>query len=102
MRELVLGLVVTSPNASIAAGRLLFYLGGALGLLGLRLDRLGDKVERISSRVGVAMPDVLAALPIWLRILVPESAFGWIAVVGCLALGFYLVHIGKWAIKVYS
>jgi hypothetical protein len=102
MRELVLEWAITSPSASITFGRFLFYFGGTLGLLGLRLDRLGDKFERISSRAGVAMPDILAALPRWLRIVIPESAFGWIAVVVCLALGVYLVHLGKWAKKVYA
>ena len=56
----------------------------------------------MSARAGIVPPDFLAALPWWLRMMVPETVGGWIAL-GVLALsGIWLAHLGKWAKKLQN
>ncbi|MCY1237107.1 hypothetical protein D9M72_497900 [compost metagenome] len=102
MSEWFYGLLLSHPGAFRAVGRALFSLAGILGLLGLRLDRVAGKVERASVRAGITPPDFLAALPWWLRMVIPETASGWILLAGLALLGIWLAHIGKWAKKLQA
>jgi len=97
MREWFFGLLLSYPGMFNVAGRALFSLAGLLAVLGLRLDRLGGKVERVSVRAGIVPPDFLTALPWWLRMVVPETVSGWILLALIALLGIWLAHMGKWA-----
>lgn len=99
MREWFFGLLLSYPGMFNAAGRALFSLACILGLLGLRFDRIGDKIERASARAGITPPDFLATLPWWLRMVVPETGGGWILLAGLALIGVWLAHLGKWAKK---
>lgn len=102
MSEWFFTLLLSYPRAFNAVGGALFSLAGLLAVLGLRLDRIGGKVERMSARAGIVPPDFLAALPWWLRMMVPETVGGWITL-GVLALsGIWLAHLGKWAKKLQT
>jgi hypothetical protein len=81
------------------------FLGGvcwsiamALGVLGLRLDRIGDRIAR---RAGITM-DLIAALPWWLGWAVPESWLGWTGVALLLVLGGYMLWWARYARRVLS
>ncbi len=78
MYEWFLGLVISYPRAFVVVGRLLFSSCVALAGLGMRLDRIGEKIGRAAARAHVEAPDVLAGLPWWLRIAIPETASGWL------------------------
>ena len=99
MNEWFFGLLLAYPGAFRLAGRALFSLCGVLALIGLRLDRIGNRVGRIAARAHVEAPDVLAGLPWWLRMAVPESPMGWAGLVALAVLGAYLAYLGKWASK---
>ena len=99
MSEWFLGLLLAYPGTFRMLGRALFGLCGVLALLGLRLDRFGDRVGRIAARAHVEAPDVLAGLPWWFRIAVPETAAGWVGLAALAVLGVSLARVGKWASK---
>lgn len=99
MLDGLLSLAARSPAGMIALGRAIFSIAGVLAVLGMRFDRLAHRVERMSAKVGIVSPDVLAALPWWLRAFVPESPLGWIGVGLLCAVGIALVQLGKWARK---
>lgn len=102
MPEWFFGLLVSYPAAFSAVGRALFSLAGLLAVLGLRLDRIAWRVERISTRTGIAPPDFLAALPWWLRMVIPETVGGWIALAVLALSGIWLAHLSKWAKKLQT
>ncbi|MDP9907942.1 hypothetical protein J2W27_000035 [Variovorax boronicumulans] len=102
MPEWFFSLLLSYPGAFNAVGRALFSLAGLLAVLGLRLDRIGGKVERMSARVGIVPPDFLAVLPWWLRMVVPETVSGWVLLAGLALMGIWLAHIGKWAKKLQT
>lgn len=95
MYERLLGALLTHPGALTAVGKGLFFLAGAMALLGLRFSRLGRRVTRVFERHGVEPPDLMGGLPWWLRVLVPETTAGWIGVVVLLVAGVLLVYAGK-------
>ncbi len=41
------------------------------------------------------VPDLLSGLPWWLRMLTPETTYGWIGVVAVIVCGLILVSAGK-------
>lgn len=99
MYDWLLGLLVVYPRAFIAIGRVLSALTGILALLGLRLDRVADRIAREAARAHLEAPDVLAGFPWWLRMAIPETAVGWAALVALLVSSVSLLHLGKWARK---
>lgn len=102
MLEWFYGLLLSHPAAVNWIGRAIFSLAGVLAVLGLRLDRIGSRVERFSARAGIVPPDFFAALPWWLRIAIPETASGWFLLAGLAVLGIWLAHLGKWAKKLQT
>lgn len=102
MYERLLAALLAHPGALTVAGRGLFFLAGAMALLGLRFSRLGRRVTRVFERYGVEPPDLMGGLPWWLRMLVPETAPGWIGVFLMLAAGVLLVYAGKQLKKLQS
>ncbi|MCR8956962.1 hypothetical protein M0765_004180 [Variovorax sp. S2] len=99
MREWFFSLLMSYPGAFNLIGKALFSLAGILALLGLRLDRLSGKLERIFARAGVSTPDALAAFPWWLRMAIPETILGWILLVALALLGIWFALMGKRAKK---
>jgi len=69
----LMSIVLSNPGATRWAARVVVSLCFALGLLGLRLDRLGARLSRFE----VPLPPLDQVLPWWLSPLVPESAAGW-------------------------
>lgn len=100
MREWFFSLLMSYPGVFNVSGKMLFSLAGILALLGLRLDRLSGKLERVSARTGISTPDTLAAFPWWLRMAIPETFPGWILLVALALLGIWLALMGKRAKKV--
>lgn len=97
MWDRYLGLLFSYPGAFIAIGQVQYRVAGALAILGLRLDRVFDKIVR---RTGEPS-DMLAAFPWWLRFPIPESPAGWAAVVSLAVTGICFVKVGKWARRQY-
>lgn len=102
MNEWLFGLLLKHPRAFIFCGRGMVSLAGAMAVLGLRFDKLGHKLERLSTRAGVAPPDFLAGLPWWLRLFVPETVSGWTGVGLIAALGVSMALAGRWANKFHG
>ncbi|MPZ46458.1 MAG: hypothetical protein GEV05_24340 [Betaproteobacteria bacterium] len=83
------------PKLIIAAGGFLTTACLLFGGLGLRLLRAGNKIERrVGDVIGTA-PDLLAGIPSWLRIWIPETVMGWVFLVVVAGYGAYLVWLGK-------
>jgi hypothetical protein len=70
--EWLLSIVHANPRDTRWAAKAVFGLCVALGVLGMRLDRLGDRLARFE----VPLPPLDQTLPWWLSPLVPESAAG--------------------------
>ena len=102
MNEWLWSLLFAYPRAFIFVGRALFSLGAAMTVLGLRFGKLGDKLERISARANVAPPDVMAGLPWWLRLFVPETTGGWVGIGLIVATGICMALAGRWAKKLHG
>ena len=83
----------------VGVGRALFTVAGLIAIFALRLDlrieRLGRKLERF----GIEQPDMFAGWPWWLRMLMPESPFGWALIVMLAVLGVTMAKLGRWAEK---
>lgn len=101
MYERLLGSLLVYPQAAMAMGQGLIYLGGVMAVLGLGVGRLGRRVAHVFERIGAVPPDVMSGFPWWLRMLIPETAWGWIGVALVLVIGAYLVYLGKWAKKMH-
>ncbi|OOG42899.1 hypothetical protein B0B52_09565 [Polaromonas sp. A23] len=97
MHERLLVGLLNHPWIFTALGQALLGLGSAMAVLGLRVGRLGRRVERIFGRHGLEGPDVMSALPWWMRMLTPETIGDWTVVAIILATGAYLIYLGKWA-----
>ncbi|RZL93304.1 MAG: hypothetical protein EOP76_09565 [Variovorax sp.] len=97
--ELLTALAISYPKLFIACCRALLSVAVLFGLLGLRLDRIGHRIERVSNRAGIAPPDLMAAFPWWLRMFVPESFGGWVYLGTWVCLGVCMIQLGKWGKK---
>lgn len=99
MLEWFFSLLLSYPSAFNVVGRALLALSALFAVLGLRLDRIGGKVERMSARVGIVPPDIMATLPWWLRMVIPDSPLSWLLLAACALFGIWLAKMGKWANK---
>lgn len=102
MNEWMFGHLLTHPKAFIFFGCGLVSLASVMAVLGLRFDKLGHRLERLSTRSGVAAPDFMAGLPWWFRIFVPETTSGWIGVGLLACTGILMALACKWATKLHQ
>lgn len=97
MVERLLVIAMSSPSAVIALGRSLLWGACVSAMLGIAMSRAIGRATRVMSRAGLEAPDMLAGLPMWMRLIVPESLVGWVLVALVAVAGVALVRLGKWA-----
>lgn len=94
-------LALQCPPCSLTIGGFFVGIAGTMLVLGLRTGRLLSRISRTFARLGLEPPaDVLAAWPWWLRLLVPESVFGYLVAAALFGIGLWLIYLGKWAKRV--
>lgn len=93
MSDLLLNLLMWPPLWR-ALGLVAWASGSALGLLGWRIGRLQERVERRTSHLDIEV-NLANALPDWLHAFLPQSALGWCMWAVWMACGFCFLHFAK-------
>lgn len=91
MIETFLGWAIGHPGVLRWSGRAILSVCLALGLMGLRFDR----VEARAARRGVAVPNLVDMLPAWMSWAVPETPPGWFCIVAVAIGGVALARLGR-------
>lgn len=94
--ERILLFFARHAKGCIAFGSGMITTAIVLAVIGRRCGRADNRVERIAERADIPAPDVLASLPSWLQLPIPESSAAWAGLLGLALLGVWLVMMARW------